>query len=146
MYDINKHETAIIIPCKNEGIYVKQTLDFIKHHIGDRDTVFITCGLRVYPNTELARIAADQGLLDSNDDILQPAFYCSPEIDIARLYKLIAKADLPSGTVYFTDMDWPALPVMQKMSSMLGLTPPYWKYAKPVVRMRHMLNGHKHGV
>lgn len=29
MSDIKEHETAIIIPCKNEGIYVRQTLDFL---------------------------------------------------------------------------------------------------------------------
>lgn len=29
MHNIKRHEIAIIIPCKNEGIYVKQTLDFL---------------------------------------------------------------------------------------------------------------------
>jgi GT2 family glycosyltransferase len=29
MNDIKEYEVAIIIPCKNEGIYIKQTLDFL---------------------------------------------------------------------------------------------------------------------
>lgn len=29
MYDMKKRKTAIIIPCKNEGIYIKQTVDFL---------------------------------------------------------------------------------------------------------------------
>ena len=40
----------------------------------------INIGIRVYPNTELARIARDEGVLGGQDDLLFPAFYLSREI------------------------------------------------------------------
>lgn len=35
----------------------------------------VTVGIRIYPHTDLARIAVEQGVLDRNDDLLRPRFY-----------------------------------------------------------------------
>jgi radical SAM superfamily enzyme YgiQ (UPF0313 family) len=40
----------------------------------------ITIGIRVYPNTELARISRDEGVFDAHNDLLFPTFYLSREI------------------------------------------------------------------
>ncbi len=39
------------------------------------DSVKITKGVRIYPDTELARIARDKGLIDPEDNLLFPKFY-----------------------------------------------------------------------
>ncbi|MCX6012092.1 MAG: radical SAM protein, partial [Chloroflexi bacterium] len=44
------------------------------------DSLSINIGIRIYPNTELAQIARDKGVLHSNDDLLFPTFYLSRQI------------------------------------------------------------------
>jgi radical SAM superfamily enzyme YgiQ (UPF0313 family) len=44
------------------------------------DSLGITIGIRVYPNTELARIARDEGILNVHSGLLSPIFYLSREI------------------------------------------------------------------
>ncbi|MBA7709773.1 Anaerobic magnesium-protoporphyrin IX monomethyl ester cyclase [subsurface metagenome] len=44
------------------------------------DSLGITVGIRVYPNTELAQIAGDEGILEAHSDLLSPTFYLSREI------------------------------------------------------------------
>jgi radical SAM superfamily enzyme YgiQ (UPF0313 family) len=44
------------------------------------DSLHITVGIRLHPNTELARIARDEGILDVHSDLLPPTFYLSREI------------------------------------------------------------------
>ena len=42
------------------------------------DSLKITVGIRIYPETELAAIAVKQGIIAPQDDLLQPAFYLAP--------------------------------------------------------------------
>jgi radical SAM superfamily enzyme YgiQ (UPF0313 family) len=44
------------------------------------DSLHITIGIRLHPNTELARIARAEGILDVQSDLLPPTFYLSREI------------------------------------------------------------------
>jgi radical SAM superfamily enzyme YgiQ (UPF0313 family) len=39
------------------------------------ETLRITAGVRIYPHTLLAKIAVDEGLISSHDDLLLPRFY-----------------------------------------------------------------------
>jgi radical SAM superfamily enzyme YgiQ (UPF0313 family) len=41
----------------------------------------LTVGLRIYPYTELARIAVREGLIDAYDDLLEPRFYIAPGLE-----------------------------------------------------------------
>ena len=43
--------------------------------------VKITRGIRIYPYTDLARIAVDEGVVSSDDDLLLPQFYLAPGLD-----------------------------------------------------------------
>jgi radical SAM superfamily enzyme YgiQ (UPF0313 family) len=42
------------------------------------DSLKITVGIRIYPETELAAIAVKQGIIAPQDDLLRPAFYLAP--------------------------------------------------------------------
>jgi radical SAM superfamily enzyme YgiQ (UPF0313 family) len=44
------------------------------------DSLSLTVGIRVYPHTELARIARDEGSLDVRGDFLSPTFYLSRKL------------------------------------------------------------------
>ncbi len=46
----------------------------------DLQSVRVTAGIRIYPHTELARIAVEQGIIDPEDDLLYPRFYLSPKL------------------------------------------------------------------
>jgi radical SAM superfamily enzyme YgiQ (UPF0313 family) len=57
---------------------VQRSLDFI-----DRlapDTLKITTGIRIYPNTRLAEIARHEGVIRADDTLLMPRFYIREEL------------------------------------------------------------------
>jgi radical SAM superfamily enzyme YgiQ (UPF0313 family) len=45
------------------------------------DTLKITIGIRIYPGTQLAETAKDQGVITSGSNLLYPHFYLSPELE-----------------------------------------------------------------
>ena len=46
----------------------------------DLDTMKLTVGIRIYPDTELAGIAIAEGIIDPSDDLLLPRFYIAPDL------------------------------------------------------------------
>jgi len=44
------------------------------------DSLRITTGIRIYPETELALIAVRQGIIPPQEDLLRPAFYVAPRL------------------------------------------------------------------
>jgi radical SAM superfamily enzyme YgiQ (UPF0313 family) len=44
------------------------------------DSLKITTGIRIYPETELAAIAVKRGIITPQDDLLRPAFYLAPRL------------------------------------------------------------------
>jgi hypothetical protein len=45
------------------------------------DVLRLTAGIRIYPDTQLARIAVNQGVISSESDLLYPHFYLSKELE-----------------------------------------------------------------
>ena len=52
---------------------VEQSLAFV--HDLNLEALKITMGVRIYPNTTLAKIAVEEGLIAPDDDLLFPRFY-----------------------------------------------------------------------
>jgi radical SAM superfamily enzyme YgiQ (UPF0313 family) len=52
---------------------VEETLAFVSTL--NLDAVKVTVGIRIYPQTKLAKLAVQDGLIDSHDDLLFPKFY-----------------------------------------------------------------------
>ena len=44
------------------------------------DTMKVTCGIRIYPGTALARKAVAEGVITPDDDLLFPKFYIAAPI------------------------------------------------------------------
>ena len=59
-----------------------ETTEFIKDYIDPLNMVHITSGLRIFPGTELQRIAIEQKIISVDDELLYPKYYFSPELNM----------------------------------------------------------------
>ena len=115
---------------------VRETLMFINTRLTGRDVVLISAGIRVYPGTELARLAAEQGVIDEHTDLLRPTFYFSASLSPQRFASLMTEL-LPSNRryVFSSDLSMGFLLPLQRMASVLRLKTPLWQYAPIVNRL-----------
>jgi len=73
----------------------QETLDFIDDYINPEDMVFMTAGLRIYPNTPLYRIAMQEGKIMECQSILTPSvYYFSDKLEKKRLDSFIVEASM----------------------------------------------------
>ena len=62
----------------------------------DLDSLKITTGIRIYPETELAAIAVAEGIITPEEDLLPPKFYLAPHLEAWLPEKIAAyKASRP---------------------------------------------------
>jgi radical SAM superfamily enzyme YgiQ (UPF0313 family) len=115
---------------------VEETLSFAQSAIRPSDAVFFTTGIRVYPGTEIDRIARDQGMLTlSAEQMLEPFFYVSPELDRVWLAKRIRRAMRENCHFISGDtFDLPFLPAINRIGSLVGVEPPLWRYTRLIRR------------
>jgi len=57
---------------------IKENFEFAERL--DLDKMKVTCGIRIYPGTELAKTAVKQGIIAPDDNLLFPKFYVEPGI------------------------------------------------------------------
>ncbi len=57
---------------------VIQSMEFVDEL--SPDLVTLKAGIRIYPGTQLESIAVDEGIIEKNEDLLNPVFYLSPAI------------------------------------------------------------------
>jgi radical SAM superfamily enzyme YgiQ (UPF0313 family) len=62
-----------------------ETKDSVKESIAFADSLnlemlSVTAGIRIYPQTPLAKLAVKEGMIEPEDDLLQPRFYMRPEL------------------------------------------------------------------
>jgi len=67
----------------------RETTDFIRDHIDPLNMVHITSGLRIFPGTELQRIAIEQGVISAEDELLYPKYYFSPDLDQQEYHRAL---------------------------------------------------------
>ena len=56
-----------------------ESLDFAEDL--ELDSLRISVGIRIYPHTDVARIATEEGLISSDDDLLFPRFYMAEDLE-----------------------------------------------------------------
>jgi radical SAM superfamily enzyme YgiQ (UPF0313 family) len=54
------------------------------------EAVKVTSGIRIYPDTKLANVAVEQGIVRPDDDLLHPRFYIAPGLK-EPLIEILAK-------------------------------------------------------
>lgn len=59
---------------------VEKTLAFVSGL--NLDALKITVGIRIYPHTKLAKLAVQDGLIGSDDDLLFPKFYMVKGLEV----------------------------------------------------------------
>jgi lipid biosynthesis B12-binding/radical SAM protein len=99
---------------------------------------FIFMGIRILPNTPLARIAVNEKVISPDDDLLHPVYYISPAVDSDWLQQRLTEAFADRRNCLFPpdSMD-NSLQILHK----LGYTGPMWdlllKDGKKRERTRH---------
>lgn len=115
---------------------VEETLDFARSAVRASDAVFFTTGIRIYPGTELDRIAREQGVLTlPPEKMLEPVFYVSPELDPLWLAHHMRRAMLDNCHFLNGDtFELPFLPAINRLGSLVGIEPPLWRYTRFIRR------------
>jgi lipid biosynthesis B12-binding/radical SAM protein len=90
--------------------------------------IFIFMGIRILPNTPLARIAIRDGIISSEEGMLQPVYYLSPALDRAWLENTLTRAfEGIRHCVFPPDAYDSSLQVLHR----LGYTGPMWDLLLP---------------
>ena len=71
---------------------VEESLDFAESL--KLDVASVSVGIRIYPHTPLAQRAREEGIIDAQDDLLQPRFYVRPGLE-TFISEAIARRRLP---------------------------------------------------
>ncbi len=114
---------------------VRETLSFAEKFIRPQDAAFFNIGVRIYPRTELESIARSQGVLAPLADLLEPAFYVSPEVEadwIAGQVKLSMNSHM--NFMDGDSMSFSYLPQISRLGHRMGLKPPLWRYTRLIRR------------
>lgn len=127
---------------------VEQTVSFAEEHLSWRGCLSIfTTGIRVLPGTELARRAASEGQLPPGQDLAEPAFYLSPQVDEAWMLDRISRAVGTCPSIVHAAEEGTSVTqqVADCILHALGVAPPYWRFLPillrippiPALRRRH---------
>lgn len=117
---------------------VSETARLIESTFTPHDIVYVSCGIRILPETGLHRRAVMEGVVDPGDDLIRPSFYFSDLITPSRAMEIIYKSGFPTENIIrLGDGNSRFLPVAQRVGRMVGLAPPYWRLAPIWNRARH---------
>lgn len=120
---------------------VTETLRFARRVVRPQDAAFFNVGIRIYPGTELERLAREQGLLSqSGDEMLEPVFYFSPELSLAWTLKQVRRAAAETlNLLHSGSLSHPWLPAINRLCRWLPLKPPIWRHTRPLRRVLQVL-------
>ncbi len=94
---------------------------------------FIFMGIRILPDTPLARLALKEGIISADDGLLEPTYYLSPSVDRDWMEKTLTEAFANVRHCIFPpDAMESSLQVLHK----LGYTGPLWDMLIPGERTR----------
>ena len=108
---------------------VEETLRFAAWRLGRGDAVYLTVGLRIYPDTTLHRIALNEGVIEPGNALLAPSFYFSPSLDfVATVERLRRFAANHPRFMFSADSRSAILPRLTRIASLVGMPRPHWRY------------------
>ena len=91
----------------------------IKHSV-----FFPYVGMRVYPNTQLSKIALGEGLISCEKDLMNPVYYISKHVDLDTIKPMALST---GGKWVFPDDE--SSPMMQTFRKR-GRKGPLWEYLR----------------
>jgi radical SAM superfamily enzyme YgiQ (UPF0313 family) len=104
-------------PGENERTFT-ETFDFIDKYINQEDMVHMTSGIRVYPGTQLHKIAVKEGVISKDNDLLEPVYYVSPKLGMEKLAVMIKEA---AKTRHFCVPSYESAPSKEMLSQAFEL-------------------------
>jgi radical SAM superfamily enzyme YgiQ (UPF0313 family) len=116
----------------------EETVSFVEENLNWKRflTVMMT-GIRIFPGTELARLAVASDYIAADRDLCAPIFYLSPELDERRLLDRIDRAIGRCPTiVHGAEQDGsPAERWCNEALYRLGVAPPYYRFLPMFLRL-----------
>jgi hypothetical protein len=118
---------------------VARTARFIEG-LPSSDLALITHGVRVLPGTPLCDDLISEGIISPDDELIHPTFYYSPQVSETRAMEIIGRCSFPSANmVTLTDCGHRLAPTVQRLASLLGARPPYWRGLPLINQARRVL-------
>lgn len=120
---------------------VKQTLDFARRVLRRQDVAFVNVGIRIYPGTDLERLARQKGLLSCQaQEMLRPVFYFSPELDLQWTLNQVHRAAAENlNLLHSGSLSHPWLPAINRVFSRLPVPRPIWRHTQAIRRVIRVL-------
>jgi radical SAM superfamily enzyme YgiQ (UPF0313 family) len=118
---------------------VRETISFMETALDSRDRILCTVGLRVYPDTELARIARAEGAVAEAADLVKPTFYLSPHISAERVRELLDASSRWPQMVPLNVLQQPLVAWALRLHGALGLRGAPWLAVPIYNRLRRAL-------
>ncbi|EKD52291.1 MAG: hypothetical protein ACD_62C00066G0001 [uncultured bacterium] len=90
-------------------------------------SAYFTVGIRLFKNTELVRLALEEGVIKSTDELIKPVFYLSEQFDTACAHSLLTACHR-SLRLYVSDLFY--TPMMRKFFGTADRrnVRPIWKF------------------
>ncbi len=116
---------------------VAETLSFAQRVLRKGDVAFFNVGIRIYPGTELEKIARQQGVLSRpSDEMLEPVFYFSPELSLSWTLDQVRRAATENlSLLHSGSLSHPWLPAVNRLCKFLPLKPPVWRHSRAIRRV-----------
>jgi radical SAM superfamily enzyme YgiQ (UPF0313 family) len=113
---------------------VTETLSFARRVLRKGDAAFFNVGIRIYPGTELERIARQQGVLSHpRDEMLQPVFYFSPDLSLSWTLDQVRRAAAENlNLLHSGSLSHPWLPAINRLCKFMPLRPPIWRHTRAI--------------
>lgn len=114
---------------------VEETLSFVERRLDWKGCLAILfAGVRVLPHTGLERVARAEGQVGPEDDLVEPRFYFSREVDedwiVQRIRRAVARRP---NIVHAAEEDAKLQRVMNAVLSATGVPPPHWRFLPSVL-------------
>lgn len=120
---------------------VLETLDFFHRFTAPGDVGFVSNGIRIYPGTPMAGTAIREGVIRSEEELVEPRFYFSRELDREWLHETMnAHARFDPRLVTSEASQSPMVPLGLRLLAMLGVRKPFWRFAPVLNRVRRFVS------
>jgi radical SAM superfamily enzyme YgiQ (UPF0313 family) len=114
---------------------VEESLSFAERCLDwEGSLVVLFAGVRVLPGTELARVARAEGQVGREDDLVEPRFYFSREVDERWLAERMRRAlRRRANIVHAAEEEGRLQQVMNRVLSGVRVAPPHWRFLPRVL-------------
>ena len=115
----------------HDNVSALETIDFATEVLRPGDAAFFNVGIRIYPGTEMEKIARRENVLNLEpDDMVFPAFYFSPELDPEWTLDLLHQTARRHGSILYSalSLNNPFLPLINRVANGVGFSPPLWRH------------------